>query len=343
VEIASQITGTVVSVAVREGEVVEQGQLLIMLRADELQNTLAQARAAEAKAVARVREVSELDLPQALEAGRSAHATLLATQQIYERTSALLAKGFVTRAFLDEVTRNRDIASAQVSASDALIRSAGVGGSGLAAATADLQQARASSAAAQSRLGYATIFAPLAGILISRSVEKGAVVVPGAPLMLLSPSSDMQIILQIDERNLRRIAVGQTARVSADAYPQQHFTATVVYINPGIDIARASATVKLKVSDPPTYLKQNMTVSVDIETARRFNTLSLPGKCVRDLLTSTPWMLVIEDGRAVRRPVQLGLQGDQRIEILAGVAEDTEVIPATSDIVEGDRVRASAP
>lgn len=343
VEIASQITGTVVSVAVREGEVVRQGQPLIMLRADELQNAAAQAQASVAQAEALVRQIGELSLPQALEARRSAQASLLATEQIFNRTSALMAQGFVTRAYFDEVTKNRDIARTQVASAESQIRSAGAGGSGLAAAQADLQQARAGSAAALSRLDYAIITAPRDGTLISRSVERGMVVTPGATLMSLSPGGEMQIVLQIDERNLSRIMIGQTARISADAYPQQHFAATVAFINPGIDIARASATVKLTVLNPPAYLRQNMTVSVDIETARRADVLSLPVNTVHDALTAAPWVLMIENGRAVRRPVILGLLGNQRIEIVGGIAAGAQVIPATSDILAGARVRASAP
>jgi HlyD family secretion protein len=341
VEIASQITGTVVSVAVREGEVVRQGQPLIMLRADELQNAAAQATAAVAQAEAHVRQISELSLPQALEAARSARANLLAARQIFNRTSALMARGFVTRAYFDEVTRSRDVARTQVTAAEAEIRSARAGGSGLAVAEADLAQARAASAAAQSRFGYTTISAPRAGILIGRSVERGVVVTPGATLLLLSPSEEMQIILQIDERNLSRIAIGQAARVSADAYPQQHFVASVVFINPSIDIARASATVKLTVRNPPAYLRQNMTVSVDIETARRTAILSLPGNAVHDALTAAPWVMMIENGRGVRRSVRLGLKGNQRIEILGGLAAGAQVIPTSSEIAAGDRVRAS--
>ena len=343
VEIASQITGTVVSVAVREGEVVRQGQPLIMLSADELQNAANQAQASVAQAEAVVRQIGELSLPQALEARRSAQASLLAAQQIFDRTSALMAQGFVTRAYFDEATKNRDVARTQVTVAEAQIRSAGLGGSGLAAAQADLQQARAGSAAARSRLGYAIISAPRDGTLISRSVERGAVVTPGATLMLLSPGGEMQIVLQIDERNLSRISVGQTARVSADAYAQQHFTATVAFINPGIDMARASATVKLTVLNPPGYLRQNMTVSVDIETARRNDVLSLPRNAVHDALTPAPWLMLLENGLAVRRPVRLGLQGNQRIEILGGVGAGAQVIPTSSDITAGSRVRASTP
>lgn len=342
VEIASQITGTVVSVAVREGEVVRQGQPLIILRADELQSAAAQATATVAQAEAHVRQIGELALPQALAAARSAEANRLAARQVFDRTSALMAQGFVTRAYLDEVTQKLEVARTQVAVAEADIRSARAGGSGLAVAEADLAQARAASAAAQSRLGYTSIAAPRAGILISRSVERGVVVTPGATLLLLSPDGEMQIVLQVDERNLNRIAIGQIARVSADAYPQQHFVASVAFINPGIDIARASATVKLVIRNPPAYLRQNMTVSVDIETARRTNILSLPGNAVHDALTAAPWVMVIEKGRAVRRSVRLGLQGNQRIEIRGGVAAGVPVIPTTSDIVEGARVRASA-
>lgn len=343
VEIASQIIGTVVSVAVREGETVRQGQTLIVLAAEELLNTAAQAQATVAQADANVRQINELTLPQALEAQRSARASLLSAQQVFGRTSTLMAQGFVTRAYFDQVTRDRDVALTQVGVASAQVRSARSGGSGLAAAAAALTQAKAGSAAAQSRLGYTTISAPRDGVLISRSVERGMVVTPGATLMLLSPGGDMQIVLQIDERNLSRIAIGQTARVSADAYPGQRFAAIVSFINPGIDIARASAVVKLTVVNPPAYLRQNMTVSVDIETARRAQALSLPGSAVHDALTAAPWVLVMEDGRAVRRPVRLGLQGDQRIEILGGLDAGAKVILATSDVAAGARVRATTP
>ena len=75
-------------------------------------------------------------------------------------------------------------------------------------------------------------------------------------------------MLQIDERNLGKLALGQKALASADAYPDQRFAAVVSYINPGVDITRASVEVKLTVADPPDYLRQDMTVSVDIEVAR---------------------------------------------------------------------------
>ena len=110
-------------------------------------------------------------------------------------------------------------------------------------------------------------------MLISRSVEVGDVVQPGKALMVLAASGQPQILIQIDEKNLSKIALGQKAFGSADAFASQRFDAVVGYINPGIDAARGSVEVKLNVANPPAYLRQDMTVSVDIETARRTATV----------------------------------------------------------------------
>lgn len=338
VEISSQIAGTVVSVAVQEGDTVREGQPLILLAADELQSSASQAQAAVAQAEAHVRQLSELSLPQAIEAQNSAASSLLATQQVFDRTSALMVKGFVTRAYFDDVKKNRDVARTQVVIAAAQVRSARAGGSAFATAQADLAQAKAGASAATSRLAYTTISAPRAGILISRTVERGTVVTPGASLMVLSPKTATQVVLQIDERNLGKVAVGQHALVSADAYPNQRFAAIITFINPGVDIARASATVKLTVPNPPAYLLQDMTVSVDIETARRNAVVSLPVNSIHDARTSAPWIMTVESGRAVRQNVRLGLQGNNRMQILSGTKPGSMVIPVASTITAGTRV-----
>ncbi len=291
-----------------------------------------------AQAEAHVRQISELSLPQAIEAQNSAASSLLATQQIFDRTSALMGKGFVTRAYFDEVKKNRDVARTQVVIAAAQVRSARAGGSAFATAQADLAQAIAGASAATSRLAYTTISAPRAGILISRTVERGTVVTPGASLMVLSPKTATQVVLQIDERNLGKVAVGQQALVSADAYPNQRFAAIITFINPGVDIARASATVKLTVPNPPAYLRQDMTVSVDIETARRNAVVSLPVNSIHDARTSAPWIMTVESGRAVRQNVRLGLQGNNRNQILSGIKPGSIVIPIASTITAGTRV-----
>jgi HlyD family secretion protein len=132
---------------------------------------------------------------------------------------------------------------------------------------------------------------------------------------------------------------------SADAYPGQRFAAELDYINPGIDALRGSVEVKLKVPKPPEYLRQDMTVSVDIEVARRSNTVVIPTDGVRDAMGAQPWVLVVREAHAMRQPVKLGLRGDSQVEILDGVAPGERVISATNGTIRaGQRVREfSAP
>ena len=210
-------------------------------------------------------------------------------------------------------------------------------------AQTQLNQAAASRDIALSRLGYATIAAPRAGVLISRNVEQGTIAKPGDMLMVLAPDGETQIGMAIDERNLAKLALGRKATVSADAYADKRFAATVSYINPAVDITRASVEVKLTVADPPDYLRQDMTVSVDIEVARAENALVVPGSFVHETLSAKPWVLAIRDGRAVRSSVRIGLTGASQVQILEGLADGEAVLPALSTVQAGDRVRAKTP
>jgi HlyD family secretion protein len=343
VEIGSQMTGTVEDVLVKEGERVSKGQPLISLESRELKAAVVQAQGAVAQAEARMRQLDELTLPSAREAQTQAQASLVNAQVTFDRTSQLANNGYATRQALDDAQKVLDVARAQVRAAEFQVYTASPGGSDYVMAQTLLNQARANLDTAESRLAYATIAAPRDGVLITRNVERGTVAQPGKALLVLAPEGEAQLVLQIDERNLGRIALGQKALASADAYPDRHFAAEISYINPGVDIARASVEVKLTVADPPDYLRQDMTVSVDIAVATRDNALVLPARSVHDLLSGQPWVLGIKDGRAAKRPVRVGLHGNSHVEILDGVTETEVAIPQNSGVLTGQRVRAVLP
>jgi HlyD family secretion protein len=109
---------------------------------------------------------------------------------------------------------------------------------------------------------------------------------------------------------------------------------------------RGSVQVKLRVTDPPPYLRQDMSVSVDIEVARKPAAILLPTESVRDADTAAPWVLKVEDGRVHRRPVKLGLRSKGWCEILQGVRPGDQVVPATAaraaTLADGARVRPVA-
>lgn len=343
VEIGSQITGTVEDVLVQEGERVTKGQPLIALEARESKASVVQAQGAVAQAEARIRQLEELTLPSAKEAQTQAEATLRNAQQTYDRTAQLERNGYATRAALDDAQKTLDVARAAKRATEFQVYTASPGGSDHVMAQTQLNQARANLDTAESRLGYATIVAPRDGVLITRSVERGTVVQAGKALLVLAPSGELQLVLQIDERNLGRLALGQTALASADAYPDRHFSATVTYINPGVDISRATVEVKLTVKEPPDYLRQDMTVSVDIEVAAKDNAEVLPVRSVREILSGQAWVMTVKNGRAAKHPVKVGLRGNSQIEIVEGMQPGDIAIPQSSGVLTGQRVRPVLP
>jgi HlyD family secretion protein len=342
--VGAVVTEHVVRIPVNEGQKVRKGDVLIELDDKDERAALEQARASVAQAEAKVRQLREVGLPAAEQTLLQAEATALNARQQFERTKTLRERGFVVQSQLDDAQRAVDIAESQLRAARLQVETNKPTGSDFALAQTALEQARASLRAAQVKLEQTVIKAPVDGILIARNVEVGDVVQPGKELMGLAPAGETQVDVMIDERQLSRLALGQKALGSADAFPDQRFAAELVYINPAVDPLRGSVEVKLKVPDPPSYLVQDMTASVDIEVARKADTVYVPTETVRDANGGQPWALVIRGFRAVRQPVKLGLRGDRRIEILDGVEAGDELIPATNGVVKaGQRVRAVAP
>jgi HlyD family secretion protein len=342
VEIGAQITGTVAEVLAEEGQRVARDQTLLTIEARELEAALVEAESAVAQAEARLRQLVELTLPAARETLAQTQAALRNAEAAYERVAELARNGHAARATRDEARRALDVARSQVAAARLLVLAASPGGSDVVLAEAQREQARATRDTARARLAHARVAAPRDGVVIARDAERGMVVQPGRRLMILAPDGDTQLVLQIDERNLGLLEIGQPALASADAYPDRRFAARLVHVGAAIDIARAAVEVKLRVPDPPEYLRQDMTVSVDIEVARRAHTLVLPAGSVRDARGPDPWVMGVRGGRAARLPVRLGLRGDSAVEILGGLAEGDVAIPVGAGVAIGRRIRPVA-
>ncbi len=341
VEIGSQVTGTVARVPVAEGQDVRAGDVLIELDAAELRANVEQAESAVAQAQARIRQLRELQAPVAEQTVRQAQATLDHARTQHRRNEELFGKGFIGRATLDESRKNVELADAQLLAAQRQLASSRAGGSEHAVAETALATARSSAEVARARLSYATIAAPLDGTLISRSVERGDVVQPGKVLMTLSPVGATQLVVQIDEKNLALLSAGQRALASADAYPGQRFAATLTYINPAVNPQTGAVEVKLDVPDPPPVLRQDMTVSVDIEVAQRADAILVPTDAVRGIDGASPWVYRVANGRVQRTPIRVGLRSAGFTEVLDGLAADERVIPGgVPNVVDGARVRA---
>jgi HlyD family secretion protein len=203
-----------------------------------------------------------------------------------------------------------------------------------------LLQAQAQRVASKIRLAQTRILAPQDALVLERNVEPGDVVQPSRILLVLAAGQDsMQLTFEADERNIAMIHPGQIARVSADAYPQLVFDATVNYVAPSIDPARGSVEIRLGLAAASAVLKPDMTVSVDLMVAAKARVLTLPSDAVHGAASTRPWLFSVEKNRIVRSEVTLGIRGEGSVEIVSGLREGLEVALPDSRVVRvGQRV-----
>lgn len=346
VDVGSTLTGRVSRVLVDEGAPVRQGDLLLELETGELEAALAQALATEQQARARLAGLRSTGRMAASAALAQAEATLRAAAAELARTEQLVAQGFLSAARLDDARRAVAVAQAQRDNAQAQHLSIADAGTDLAQTQAQLAVAQAASAAARARQAQAVVRAPADALVLSRDVEPGQIVQPGRALMTLALAGPTQLSAQVDERFLEQLAPGQQARVVADAFPGQRFSATVLSLAPAVDAQRGAIEVLLSLgNDAPAFLREDMSLSVEVETGRREHALVLPLEALRGgppaalgQPATGARLLVLADGRAQERTVRLGLQTLEAVEVQEGLSAG-DVVLLGDQAQAGQRVR----
>ncbi len=343
VDIGSTITGRVQQVRVQEGQTVRQGDVLIQLESDELRSALAQAVAAERQAQARLAGLRSTGRSSTQAALAQTDATLRTAQAALARAEQLVAQGFYSQAQRDEARRAVDVAQAQQASAHAQLQANAEAGSDIVQAQAQWEATRAATASAHARLEQTQLRAPLAAQVLQRSVEPGQIVQAGKALLRLALAGPTQLVAQVDERFLDQLQPGQPASVVADAFPAQPFAAQVLSIAPAVDAQRGAIEVKLALTQQaPAYLREDMTLSVEVETARRERALALPLSALRPGSTPTgheATVLVLHEGQAQVRKLRLGLRTLDAVEVLDGLRDGDTVLHSAS-LQAGQRVQA---
>jgi HlyD family secretion protein len=236
VDVSPRVAGRIVERAVREGDRVRRGQLLVRLDAEELEAEARRAEAATRAAEARWRDLRAGARAQEVDEARAnlrnATATRVWTERDFRRAQELHAKELVATAEVDRARQAYDTAVAgEAAARERLeLLRAGPREDALAAAEADVEQARAALAAARTRLAEARLTSPIDGLVLHKHMEVGETVNPGVPVLTLVDPSDMWLRAYVPETDLGRVKVGQAAAVSVDAFPGRTFPGTVTEI-----------------------------------------------------------------------------------------------------------------
>jgi len=324
-QVGSEISAVVLQRLVQEGDQVKTGDLLVVLKSDEL---LAQVRQAELA----LTELASSRRPQAAAELASAKAQLeQASREAARRRNAeagILSREEVEQAVEAERVARNNYETARVKAT------------ALAAGQVEEAVLREQLAVAQAQLAKTKIRAAVAGTVLTRDVEPGDLVQPGQTLFTIALTGNTEIRVPLDERNLPQLALQQNATVISDAYPDQSFPARINFIAPSIDPQRGTVEVRLTVNPVPDFLRQDMTVSVNVETAKRARALAIPNDALSSIKGDKAVVLMVRDGKVQRQQITLGLRGLAMSEVKSGLSEGDQVLAdAESSLEDGTRVR----
>src|SRR5437868_6885554 len=189
-------------------------------------------------------------------------------------------------------------------------------------------------AAQKVRIDALVLRAPLDGMVLRRDGEVGEIAGPTDVLFWVGPPAPMQVVAEVNEEEINRIASGQKAFLRSEAFPGRTLRATVSQITPKGDPTRKTFRVYLRLPQD-TPLRIGMSVEVNIIFREKPAAIVVPAEAV-----AGDSVQMVDDGRIKRVPVKVGIRGSRNIEIIGDVSKGTTVLsPARRDLADGARIR----
>ena len=308
VEVTSKVSGRLQAVSVRLGDPVRKGQVLATVEDSELREQVKQAQASYAVAEATIRQRD---------------ADLQFAQTSLERSRNLFGRQLIPRQTLDDAEARYQASTAQ-----------------LDLARAQFEQARARLDELRITLDNTRIASPVNGFVGRRDLDPGAFVNSNSAVLSVVDITVVRLVVNLVEKDLRRVQVGAPAVAEVDAFPGEMFRGRVARIAPVLDPATRTAGMEIELPNPSHRLKPGMYARVRLTVAERPNALVVPRNAVVDL-EGKRGVFVLEgtQRQAHFRSIDVGLQDEKVSEVLNGLSEgQTVVTTGASALRDGDPV-----
>jgi HlyD family secretion protein len=338
VDVAADISGRIVRLAVKEGQMVARGDFLLQIDPEQYEAAVQRAEAGLSSAKAQAAQ---------------ARANFLQSKRSYDRNVQIKQTNaqLVSDAEVEQSKTDMEVNQAMLEAADH-----------------NVEQSNATVRDAKQSLGKTRIHAPMSGRITRLVVEQGETAVPGtfnkdaATLLTISDMSVLETIVKVDETDVARIALGDSSIVQIDAFPDTTFVGKVVEIShSSVRGASAGATteqavdyeVRIQLSNPPRETRPDFSATAKVVTDVRAKALSIPiiALTVREneelagsdsavRLGTSPTkevgkrdvegvFVVGTDNKVTFRPVKVGIAGDRYFEVLTGLKAGERIVGGT--------------
>lgn len=335
VRVGARISGKVEKLYANIGDVVKKGQVIAELEKADLEATVAQRKAELDMAEARLGAVKALS-PKEIEKARAdvaqSKATLVLNTKEASRQEELLKKAFTSESETDHAREQLAVSEAKLASAEKALELAETHyEQDTVQAGADVERAKAALANAKVEVSYATLTAPIDGVIGLVSTQEGETVAAGlnAPTFVtIIDLGRLQVDTFVDEVDIGKISVCQKATFTVDSFPSREFAGKVVAIYPKAVIQEnvVNYDVVVQITDPyEGFLRPEMTASVNILLGARENVLTVPVKAVKRERGKSV-VYIPSKGGPEPREVKAGWKDTQWMEIVSGLDEGQTVL-----------------
>ncbi len=237
------------------------------------------------------------------------------------RQSELLSRGLATRQTVEdsEAAYNSAVAAVEL-------------------AEAQLGQTQARLDELKITLSNTNILSPVDGFVGKRNLDQGAFAGANTPILSVVDIATVRLVSNLVEKDFKRVTPGVVALITVDAFPGEEFTGAVSRVAPVFDSATRTASMEIEVPNPGYRLKPGMFARVKLTVDVHSEALTVPRNAVIDA-EGQRGVYLIDGQNAKFQPVRTGLQDGERIEILEGLTEGTQVVTTGAlALRDGDRI-----
>ncbi len=365
-KIYSQLSGIIDEVIAVEGDAVDTQSQLVKIDVEDLDLALQRAHASYTAAKASLAELkgsikpeqikqAEAQLEQAKILEEAANKDFEYKQEQLEKARTLYESEAVSAQELKDIQMIADIAKdtlrgAQESTTQAqynldLLRK-GVSSSAIQVAEANVKQAELQIKELESNIGKATVYSPIEGTVLVKYAEKGMAVTPGAPLYEIGDYQSAFISVNVLVEDMSGIEIGQKAVLYGEILDDKELEGTIYYIAPkaessisSLGVEQQKVEMKISYDNSEVNLRPGYGLDVDIIRQENKNALYVPEEAVFDM-DGEDYVFVVEAGKLALRKIVTGLENEDYIEIVEGLAEDEKIVlDPESDLKVGMKVK----
>ncbi|MBS3735199.1 MAG: efflux RND transporter periplasmic adaptor subunit [Phycisphaerae bacterium] len=317
----------------REGEAVTPGQKLVEIdrevhRAEvqtaEATLAVARARLADLKAGARPEEIQKAEANV-----RRWQATLAEARRSYERQEQLIADDFTSQQSVDQARERMEVAQAELAAAQETLRmlKAGPTETEIAVQESAVKEAAARLALANAHLSECIVTAPFDGVITAVHVRPGDLATPRSPLLEMYAPDSLVIRFSVPEAQGSAVRPGLRLEVTLDALNGRAFDAEITRVYPQLDEAMRTRTVEAKLTEPAEIVP-HMFARLKLELRRADDAVLVPAEAVLTAPTGERYVFVVNQGKAHRQVVEVGIEQEKTIQVLSGLQPGQRVVVA---------------